>query len=88
MEHRNLNHQDLTLAAIDNILERGELPDWLPLLQAIKKDPHGDVAEKTLRICSSHEVYGSSAVFLKFVETQRTLCTEPTIRKAVVKLPT
>lgn len=85
MEHRNLNHQDLTLAAIDNIIERGELPDWVPLLRAIESDPFGDVAEKTLRICKANQVYGSTAVFRKFVESKRALSGSPNNRQAVLR---
>ena len=71
MEHRNLNHNGFTLAAIDNILERGELSDWLPLLNAIENDPFGEVADKTLKICNEHDIYGSSIVFKRFVENAR-----------------
>lgn len=85
MEHRNLNHQSLTLAAIDNIIERGELPDWVPLLRAIEDEPYGEVANKTLKICESHEVYGSSIVFRKFVEKQRALSTPPKLRQAILR---
>ncbi len=85
MEHRNLNHKDLTLAAIDNIIERGELPDWVPLLRAIERDPYGDVASKTLRICKAREVYGSTAVFRRFVETKRARSETPNVLQAVVK---
>lgn len=46
MKHRNLNHEQFTTAAIHDILARGKLPDWMPLIIAIRDDPFGEVAEK------------------------------------------
>ena len=51
MKHRHLNHDRFTTAAIEDILERGRLPDWAPLIAAIRADPFGTVANKTLRLC-------------------------------------
>lgn len=51
MKHRNLNHEQFTTAAIHDILARGKLPDWVPLIIAIRDDPFGEVAEKTLSMC-------------------------------------
>jgi len=65
MAHRHLNHNRFTLTAIDDIIERGQLPDWEPLLAAIRRDPHGEIAEKTLKVCRAHPVYGSTKVFLR-----------------------
>ena len=71
MQHRNLNHQNFTLAAIDNIIERGLIPDWGPLMEAIASDPFGEIAKKTLSICENHHVYGGTAVFEAFVTKAR-----------------
>ncbi len=51
MNHRHLNHTDFTLAAIDDILLRGEYADWVELLDAMERDP--TIREKILRICES-----------------------------------
>ena len=51
MKHRHLTHEEFTVAAIEDILARGKLPDWVPLVEAIRADPHGDVAEKTRALC-------------------------------------
>jgi hypothetical protein len=51
MRHRHLVHQEFTLAAIEDILDRGKMPDWEPLIAAIEADPYGEVAERTLRLC-------------------------------------
>ena len=71
MKHRNLNHNKFTVAAIDNIIERGLIPDWAPLMKEIEKDPFGEIARKTLVVCENHEVYGGTAVFKKFIEQSR-----------------
>ena len=49
MQHRHLNHQEFTLAAIDDIIDRGLVPDWAELGQAVRADPI--VLEKVLRVC-------------------------------------
>jgi hypothetical protein len=51
MQHRHLNHAEFTLAAIEDILARGRMPDWVPLIVAIQADPNGEIAEKTLLLC-------------------------------------
>lgn len=51
MKHRHLTHEQYTLAAIEDILDRGRMPDWVPLIVAIRADPFGEVAEKTRALC-------------------------------------
>jgi hypothetical protein len=71
MTHRHLNHDSFTLAAIEDILSRGSLPDWDPLLRAIDANPFGEVAEKTLRICRARNIYGSSKFFMRWIQNAR-----------------
>ena len=52
MLHRHLTHQDLTLAAIDDIIARGQQQDWLALRKAALNDRQ--VLEKVVRICRAH----------------------------------
>jgi hypothetical protein len=52
MEHRHLNHQELTLAAIDDIIARGKRADWEQLRDAVRNDP--DLLGKLKRICIAH----------------------------------
>jgi hypothetical protein len=52
MLHRHLNHQDLTLAAIDDVIGRGHLADWDELRSAFRTRP--DIRAKVLRICHAH----------------------------------
>ena len=39
MQHRHLNHERLTPAAIDDIIARGKRQDWAELGRALKADP-------------------------------------------------
>jgi hypothetical protein len=49
MLHRHLNHQQLTLAAIDDIIARGKRRDWTDLRRAALEDRA--VLEKIARVC-------------------------------------
>ena len=51
MKHRHLNHQEFTLAAIDNLISRGKRKDWAELHQAALNDSL--VLEKGLQICQA-----------------------------------
>ncbi len=52
MLHRHLNHQDFTLAAIDDIIVRGKWTDWKALRKAALNDPV--IMDKILRVCKVH----------------------------------
>lgn len=39
MKHRHLNHEDFTLAAIDDIISRGNGNDWIALGLELNKNP-------------------------------------------------
>ena len=71
MKHRHLNHEAFTLAAIEDILSRGSMPDWAPLIGMIERDPFGEVADKTLRVCRSTDIYGASKLFTRLVAAVR-----------------
>jgi len=49
MQHRHLNHEGYTLAAIDDVIDRGKRLDWAELRRAALADR--EVMEKVLRIC-------------------------------------
>lgn len=51
MQHRHLNHQDLTLAAVDDIIRRGGWRDWVLLRRAAHQD--GAVLARIQRICGA-----------------------------------
>ena len=52
MLHRHLNHGDFTLAAIDDVIERGKREDWRELRLAALEDR--SIMEKVLRVCEAH----------------------------------
>ena len=49
MQHRHLNHTRLTLAAIDDIIARGQWRHWVALRRAALDDP--EVLPRIERIC-------------------------------------
>ncbi|MDP3616319.1 MAG: hypothetical protein Q8R49_00630 [Rhodoferax sp.] len=49
MLHRHLNHQRFTLAAIDNVISRGQWQDWATLRRAALQDK--SLLEKVQRVC-------------------------------------
>jgi hypothetical protein len=52
MRHRHLNHQQFTLAAIDDVIARGKRRDWAELRRAALGDRV--VMEKVRRVCQAH----------------------------------
>jgi hypothetical protein len=53
MLHRHLNHDRLSLAAVDDIIERGKRDDWVRLARAVRADPDGELSSEILRLCAS-----------------------------------
>lgn len=60
MKHRHLNAQTWSSAAIDSVLERGDLPDWRELFAAVRQSR--EVADGVLRAASAHDTGGTSAL--------------------------
>ena len=58
MQHRHLDSAHFSTAAVASILERGGASDLRALLSALKRDPHGAVADAALRAAQASEVYG------------------------------
>ena len=52
MLHRQLNHSEWTLAAIDDVIARGKLDDWKELRDAAKS--RTEIREKILRVATPH----------------------------------
>jgi hypothetical protein len=52
MLHRHLNHQEFTLAAIDNVIARGKRRDWAELRREVLSDRI--TMEKVLQVCQAH----------------------------------
>jgi hypothetical protein len=73
MRHRHLVHQEFTTAAIEDILDRGKMPDWEPLIAKIQTDPYGEIAERTLELCErprEQPLYGAP-VFRRVIAAAR-----------------
>ena len=51
MRHRHLNHGRLTLAAIDDVIDRGQRESWSLLLAALDASP--EVRSRVLRVCAA-----------------------------------
>ena len=49
MLHRHLNHEDYTLAAIDDLIARGGRADWVQLRAALRENPL--LFEKVRQVC-------------------------------------
>ena len=49
MIHRHLNHQQFTLAAIDDVISRGRWDDWVELRRAVLSDQA--ILAKVERVC-------------------------------------
>lgn len=71
MKHRHLTHEGYTLATIEDILARGNMADWAPLIGEIQRLPFGETAEKTLEVCRSVEIYGASKPFPRLIARAR-----------------
>jgi hypothetical protein len=69
MKHRHLTHDTFTTAAIEDILARGRMTDWVPLIAVIRADPFGEVAEKT-QMLSKRPLYGAP-VFRRVIAAAR-----------------
>ena len=50
--HRNLNHSRFTLAAIDDVIDRGQRESWALLLAAVEASP--EIRTRVLRVCRAH----------------------------------
>jgi hypothetical protein len=52
MLHRHLNHQEFTLAAIDDVIGQGQRADWAELRRALLADRA--LRDKVLQVCLAH----------------------------------
>jgi hypothetical protein len=52
MIHRHLNHEELSLAAIDDVIGRGKRKDWEELRLAVLASPV--FLEKIRQVCRAH----------------------------------
>ena len=71
MKHRHLvKGVGFTRAAIADILDRGHMREWVPLVQAIRADPYGAIAEDTLAMCDDYNNY-AAPIFRRVIAKAR-----------------
>lgn len=77
MRHRHLDYREdtpverLGPAAIDDLLDRGDLDDWRPLAAAVAHDPHGELADTVLHLIDAHPMYGTSPLWRAYIVSLR-----------------
>lgn len=77
MRHRHLDYDQATppaalgLAALDDVLERGDLDDWRPLLQAIGRDPWGELAGRVLHLLEHRPPSETATLWHDWIERRR-----------------
>ncbi len=77
MIHRHLDVapgapvEELPLAAIHDLLDRGDLDDWRPLLRHIERDPDGELTRAVARLVDAYPMYGTSPLFRAWIERCR-----------------
>lgn len=77
MRHRHLEHPpdlpvaEYGLAGLDDLLDRGSIADWVPLRDAVRANPHGDLADRVLHVCAHHRMYGTSRLWTHYIQRLR-----------------
>ncbi len=77
MIHRHLDVpadtpvEAMPLAAIHDLLDRGDLDDWRPLLRHIERSPHGPLALAVARLVDAYPMYGTSPLLRAWIERCR-----------------
>ena len=66
MQHRHLDTQRWSRAAIDSAIEYGDLADWREMFQAVAQDRR--LAEEVLVVVQAHPVDGGSALARHLIE--------------------
>lgn len=74
MKHRHLDlpqatpARELPVAAMHDLLERGDLDDWRPLLREIEQRPDGKTARAVARLVDVYPMYGTSPLLRAWIE--------------------
>ena len=75
MTHRHLDDDvpasQRGLAAIDDLLERGDFADRRPLAKAIAAAPFGELAAQVSRRCDAHPMQGASSLWRAWIAARR-----------------
>jgi len=73
-------------AAIDDLLDRGDLADWTPLAAAIVGDPYGTLAETVRELCAAHPMYGTSLLWRSWIDRLRRASAAPPSPRRLAEL--
>lgn len=77
MKHRHLDLapdtpiEALPSAALHDRLDRGDLADWGPVLDAIARDPAGAVAQRVMELLDHFPMYGTSPLLRAWIDRER-----------------
>jgi DNA-binding XRE family transcriptional regulator len=77
MIHRHLDIpagtsvEKMPLAAVHDLLERGDLDDWRPVLRQIENAPRGETAQAVARLVDAYPMYGTSPLLRAWIERCR-----------------
>ena len=71
MRHRHLSHQRLTPAALDDLLENGNLADWQPVLARVRRDPYGLVAMRIAELLDARDYEERGALWRSYLDQSR-----------------
>jgi len=63
--------EEWPVAALVDLLERGDLSDWRPLAQAVAADPAGPLADRVRRLVDDFPMYGTSPLWRAWIERCR-----------------
>ena len=94
MIHRHLDYpaatppDELPLAAVADILDRGDLDDWRPLAATVARAPYGPVAERIADLIDRYPMYGTSPLWRAFLDRCRSRPPPPSPPDGPVHLAT
>ena len=77
MKHRHLDYapdtpvEALSSAVLHDLLDRGDLADWRPVLAAIDMDPEGDLAQRVMDLLDRFPMDGTSALLRAWIDRAR-----------------
>ena len=63
----------LPAAVVADLLDRGDLDDWLPLARAVAADPYGRLAARIVRLVDAYPMYGTSSLWRAWIDRCRLL---------------
>ena len=92
MKHRHLSYapessaETLPSAALVDLLERGDLSDWQPLLAAIARNPNGALAQRTQVLVDRFPMYGTSTLMRTWIDRVRAVARRADTAQAEVRL--